>query len=818
MNRGVGRWMVWALACTRVGHAITLSQEAPSPTGGSAVAVVSTPDGSLLFGVDRGGLTVQRRDATGTLVPGSYRGLAVAGSRERLADDDAVMAAAYDGGVWVVWGDWNRAHELVTPKGIRVGYDGAPIDREAITLAVTSLTRPSDIACTADVCMVLIGESFVRVGADGRVIDAARQALDPPGVPNAASRVVPVRDGWVVTWPWLSGEEVAMVRVARDGTRLDAAPVRVSTDGRRHTFPVLASNGREALLSWITDGDSTTPTRRYVERIESVGAARQAPSAFDPAFPATSAVWNGTDWTMIGPTPDGTRVTRLSAEGTTVQSVTPLTGSLFAARGTAAGFVALRAASGLPVVFRRNDPSGVLVGSDDTLPRFRFEHDPHVDTDGRDFFVGWVLDDDVPVLNRVDASGAVREVAGSTAAPWVGATVPLSAWAMLHDGARASLWAVRPRTPSGVDLESVTLDLTTRRFGARTTWPDLGAVTATARVGEDRVVFANGGAQRVDRRYHPLWEAWTSLLGGRACSAADDGTSTRCACLTPASAPGVTRVSVGRVDRDGRLVDVAARALEFPGSVDAGPQLAYGAGVFRLLWLDGASAVWSAPLAADSTVDMARAARLDDGAAWPSYAPRHAWLSFNGARFVAVWNADDRGHIVAARFAPDGALLDATPRVVVSSPESQPGFAATSNAVGDTLVAWEGSNPAVGAWQVQGAVFHDDLAWPTADAGADGGVEVGADGGDAYVDAARANDATTDATDATDPTMDASVRGDVTRDAASEEVGAMARQGAPSAGACACEVSGVGAPRAPWWALALAMTWRRRRRASSRRG
>lgn len=109
----------------------------------------------------------------------------------------------------------------------------------------------------------------------------------------------------------------------------------------------------------------------------------------------------------------------------------------------------------------------------------------------------------------------------------------------------------------------------------------------------------------------------------------------------------------------------------------------------------------------------------------------------------------------------------------MSSIEQVPRFAATSNAVGDTFVAWEGPNVDVGAWQVQGETFHDDLVpW----------VLEPRDAGAAPDDASTPDDAT-----------------------------AM-RRDARAAGGCACGVTDAPTSSPMPLVLALAVARRRRRR------
>lgn len=607
-------------------EAITLSPEAPRPNGGSATVVVPVPGGTLLLGTTSSGLMVQRRDAHGDLVPGSDHLLAAAGPFDRLGPhpERSIFAAATARSVWVVWSNWDYGG--VEPRAMRVGFDGAALDAAPVALAPRGGPAASDIACAEDQCLLLLGTSWVRVSTEGRLLDAAPRPLAPWGVRDAATRAATVRDGWVVAVEE-SGAETWFARIARDGSVVDEAMTPVSIEGVARRSMALGSNGRSALLTWVVDaGPSASPQRR-VELFDSVRAARRPPASFAD-FRASTALWSAGAWTFTAGFDANGSVTRVSADGATLLVHEATAPTFGAVGGVDDGLVGVTDES--EARFGRYSAVAQPLGPASPLPRRAHEEAPQVDTDGRDFIVSWLRDGHTPVLTRVNARGAMREIAGGTATPWVHEPTTWP-FAMVFDGAGPWLWTQRfvGSPPTVVSRETYVADLRRRTLVVGARYEPLVGTPSFTHAGADVMVCADARLRRFAADHTPRWGRWTDLGRITNCSVADDGVNTRFLGLDGG------RVLTGRVDRDGLLVEGPDHAVITLRGPSYGAQIARGAGVYMVSWHDGGG-LHAAPLTAEGDVDPSRILLLDDGRAWRLDHAVFFSLSFNGAHFVAV--------------------------------------------------------------------------------------------------------------------------------------------------------------------------------------
>ncbi|MEZ4392012.1 MAG: hypothetical protein R3A48_13020 [Polyangiales bacterium] len=684
--------------------------------------VVSTPMGTVIASTFNQAVHLQRLDGRGAPVPGSFVAVAAASG---LAVQPAV--GAYGSGLWVVWQQFRELDTSPPSRilGVRVGFDGRPIDTTPVVLSEAGTSAPTSVTCTATQCLVGFTQGFVRVSATGAVLDSALRAVGGSVVAGfARGQVAAVGDGFALTWTGTvagAPNDLYFARVRADGTLLDPGGRLISAAGTLRRNPTIASDGARVFVSWFADASGPRARGQYTQLFD---------AALDPVSPLTvspsitydssTAYWTGTQWLLLGGGSLGA-LARFAADGTPADGSNPpftRRGLRFVCgvNGELDGVILQEARRGYDAGRFASD--GTSIGAPAAIPvRYAIERAPFIDSDGAAFVAGWTRDVGPLALQRVTAAGESVALARPGApAP------PLDITAVTLEGGAAQLYGVVP----GGGGSTARFDPSTQTYSAPTLLNNSLGMYRVARGPGQRLAFftqaqSRGGANavtRLDAAGARLDPSPIALAGTRSVSAAFDGA--RYIMVHPGRDNGSLLAFSRRLDTQGDLVDVTPRALALPGGLRYGPTLAVGGGTVMIAWVQTDGQVRAARLNADATLRDVVTAPLGTSGYQISadFADREIAIVYDGATFVVVWTADRSGRVLARRVTPAGAVLDAEPIVVASSLSHRASaFAAASDGAGTTLIAHEALDPALGAERVLGTFLRGGVVTPT-DAGA----------------------------------------------------------------------------------------------------
>lgn len=682
--------------------------------------VARIPGGAVIGTLSNGAINLQRRDAAGALVPGSFVGVAAT-----LGRAASPAMGAYATGLWVVWTESRLTNDDPPERvlGVRVGFDLRVLDATPLELA-RAAGRPTGMACTASQCLVALGGGFVRVSDDGRLLDATVRSPGPVATLGLGrANVTTLGDRFVLAWQGPvagGGNDVFLGRVAADGTLLDPGGRLFSAAGARRRAPTVASDGARLFVSWYADASGPRPTGQYSQLFDA-DLTPTSSLAVAPGLPSGNyvALWTGSQWFLYEPGGSG-YCTRYASDGTALD-MAPFTQRLPGlARALAAGgpvdalvYVSARGTW----TWGRYATDGTAMGAATAVPmRWAIEREPYADSDGTDFIVGFTREDTPNVLLRVSATGAVSHLARPGAPRF-----PFAPTAATLEGDAVQLYGTVP----GGGGSTARFTATSQTLGATTLLDNALGMYRVVRGPNQRMAFftagaGRGGANAVTR----LSPAGARIdpngipIGGfRSVSAIFDGA--RYLTVYPVPNGGAVTAYARRISVDGDFIDVVPRAIGLPVGVRNGPALAYGAGVPMVAWIQTDGQVRAARLNADGSLRDMVSTPLGTSteALNTELTDREIALVYDGASFVAVWSADRRERVLARRISPAGALLDPQP-IVVSPGYRVRGavFAAATNGAGTTLVASETYDPATGADRVMATFLRGGTVTPT-DAG-----------------------------------------------------------------------------------------------------
>lgn len=715
---------------------------------GSTPTMVPTPTGSLFFGVTLAfprapmSLTVQQRDASGALVPGTFR--ALVSDRAEIRE---VRAAAYAGGVWLVWGQGNRSGLAPSASrgqvmAMRVDYTGRPLDPAPIVLGLAERTTFTEVACTTSQCLVLThGRFYQRLSADGRLLDASPQNIgSAPGAGRAA--LTALADRYVVAWsevPAGSTSEVLVARIGLDGRVLDPRGRPVSAAGSVRENPSLASDGTRLFMTFQAGAAGSRPAGTYTLLLDrDLNPLAPVSVITQSGFGWRPALWDGVRWiatsvvrTLVRFSSGGARldatplpiVLGYPGDGPGARVLAPARDGFFMLETSPVG----RPVPGAIEYYRgvqRHASDGALVGSNSLVPfRFQSVTSPSVDSDGNEFLSLVHIERPGELrLARIRASGALRDV------PSVTTTQGTHRPALSLGGSTALLFG----TPPGHGISSFTVNLSTRTTSALTPLVNNPGFGVAVRGPDQRMLFAAttnetpGYLARFSPAGAPLDMAGTALPAMRSVAADFDGVRYLYVYLARVSFQ--WRAFARRVDTAGDFVDLSPRNLDALGPMQAGPGLAFGRGTHLLAWIDPALQVRAVRLGADGAPAAGTPLVLGGAGLAPVYTmydrDREVQVAFNGTNFVVTWLNGVDLRVRAVRVSPAGAVLDATPFVLSpggADAPTAPLFATASDGRGSTLVLHEVFDRGLGAIQVRGVFLREDGTGAT-----DGGI-VGVD-------------------------------------------------------------------------------------------
>ncbi|MFO0606680.1 MAG: hypothetical protein U0324_26140 [Polyangiales bacterium] len=716
----------------------------PTPTG----AVVVTRS---LLGREGYFLLTQQRDASGAPV-GAIRGLPMTHGAV-----GGWWGASWAGGVLLVW---MTSHEdplrgLFTDLlALRLDLAGRPLDAAPIALFSTTNpfdTREPQVTCGATQCLVSFGvrsrgaagptgELHVRVGTDGRLLDATPR----PSFPATAMASLGDRHflAWEETRPG-SVPDVYVARVEADGTSPDGTGRLVATVGGERRNPLLATDGTRLALAFRATASGPRIAGTYVLLLDR-DLNPLAPAAGAPDYAANVLAWNGAGWSLVSDLSAPT-TWRFSAAGASLDAAARPLAMPATERtpqptyvGNGAVFVPWQ-----PGGLYRYGVDGALQAGPLALPtRYPYQRRPRADSDGNEFVVGWEVGGmqfvaDTLRVTRVSAAGVVRDTPARRPTYAYASALALEGGAVRVLGFRG-----------GVGAGHAAYDFAT---SAETPWDRVDPGTGrsiVARSPTQRIVFyandnENGGgvagpalAVRYDASWNRLDPAPITLAATHGLAADFDGTNYLYA--YPILQPGGSQAAVRRINLAGDFVEVTPRVLTSFGLMAAGPALAFGGGAHLLAWIDAAQAVKAVRLGLDGAPLSATPLVLGASAGAPiavgADRGREVACVFDGLSFVVVWtNAADRV-LRAARVSTTGVVLDPTPTVVAADAPPyrvEARFAAASNGRGDTLVAYEAVDLERGAPVIRTTLLRGDGTAP--DAGADAAIDAAREAG---VDAA----------------------------------------------------------------------------------